>query len=81
MGDLPVAPFSLPFHRSRAHVAGVPGKRLFDQVRRVFPRRIVESPEVVILEHRPVLRVDLEVEVRDGEVRIRRKGEGGLVGE
>jgi ABC-type lipoprotein export system ATPase subunit len=25
--------------------------------------------------------VDLEVEVRDGEVRIRRKGEGGLVGE
>ena len=25
--------------------------------------------------------VDLEVEVRDGEVRIRRKGEGGLIGE
>ena len=25
--------------------------------------------------------VDLEVEVRDGEVRIRRKGEGGLLGE
>ena len=24
---------------------------------------------------------DLEVEVRDGEVRIRRRGEGGLVGE
>jgi hypothetical protein len=25
--------------------------------------------------------MDLEVEVRDGEVRIRRKGEGGLIGE
>ena len=24
---------------------------------------------------------DLEVEVRDGEVRIRRRGEGGLIGE
>ena len=62
---LPIAPFPLPFHRSRAHEPGVPGKCLFDQVRRVFPRGMVESPEVIILEHRPVLRVDAFVDDLD----------------
>ena len=54
-----------PLHGSSSHVAGVPGRRLLDQMGGVFPRGMAEGPEAGFLQHRTVFRMDAFVDDLD----------------